>query len=49
MPEDLPTPEKSLKELENEKDILNKYNISNIDVLKVGHHRSKTSSSKDFE
>ena len=49
MPEDLPTPEKSLKELENEKDILNKHNISNIDVLKVGHHRSKTSSSKDFE
>ena len=31
-----------------EKDILDKYNISNIDVLKVGHHGSKTSSSKDF-
>ena len=31
-----------------EKDILKKYNISNIDVLKVGHHGSKTSSSKDF-
>ena len=28
-----------------EKEILNKYNLSNIDVLKVGHHRSKTSSS----
>ena len=25
-----------------------KYNISNIDVLKVGHHGSKTSSSEDF-
>ena len=34
--------------IEKEKDILNKYNISNIDVLKVGHHGSKTSSSKDF-
>ena len=33
---------------EKEKDILEKYNISNIDVLKVGHHGSKTSSSKDF-
>ena len=31
-----------------EKDILNKYNLSNIDVLKVGHHGSKTSSSKSF-
>ena len=31
-----------------EKDILEKYNISNIDVLKVGHHGSKTSSSKEF-
>ena len=31
-----------------EKDILEKYNISDIDVLKVGHHGSKTSSSKDF-
>ena len=35
-------------EEEKEKDILGKYNISNIDVLKVGHHGSKTSSSKDF-
>ena len=34
--------------IDKEKDILNKYNISNIDVLKVGHHGSKTSSSKDF-
>ena len=31
-----------------EKDILEKYNLSNIDVLKVGHHGSKTSSSKEF-
>ena len=34
--------------VDKEKDILNKYNISNIDVLKVGHHGSKTSSSKEF-
>ena len=34
--------------IEKEKDILNKYNIPNIDVLKVGHHGSKTSSSKIF-
>ena len=34
--------------IEKEKDILAKYNISNIDVLKIGHHGSKTSSSKDF-
>ena len=31
-----------------EKEIINKYNIFNIDVLKVGHHGSKTSSSKEF-
>lgn len=31
-----------------EKEILNKYKLSNIDVLKVGHHGSKTSSSKKF-
>ena len=31
-----------------EREILNKYNISNIDVLKVGHHGSKTSSGKEF-
>ena len=35
-------------ELAKEKDILDKYNISNIDVSKVGHHGSKTSSSKEF-
>lgn len=34
--------------IEKEKDILDKYNISNVDVLKVGHHGSKTSSSKTF-
>ena len=31
-----------------EKEILNKYNLSDIDVLKVGHHGSRTSSSKEF-
>ena len=34
--------------IEKEKDILGKYNLSNIDVLKVGHHGSKTSSSRTF-
>ena len=34
--------------VDKEKDILEKYNISNIDVLKVGHHGSNTSSSKEF-
>ena len=31
-----------------EHEILNKYNLQDIDVLKVGHHGSKTSSSKEF-
>ena len=31
-----------------EKEIMNKYNLPDIDVLKVGHHGSKTSSSKEF-
>ena len=34
--------------LDKEKDILDKYNITDIDVLKVGHHGSKTSSSEKF-
>ena len=34
--------------IDKEKDILDKYNISDIDVLKVGHHGSKTSSDKKF-
>ena len=34
--------------IEKEKDILDKYNLQDIDVLKVGHHGSKTSSSNDF-
>ena len=34
--------------IDKEKDILKKYNISNVDVLKVGHHGSKTSSSEGF-
>lgn len=31
-----------------EKDILNSYDLSDINVLKVGHHGSKTSSEKEF-
>ena len=31
-----------------EKEIMNKYNLPDIDVLKVGHHGSRTSSSKEF-
>ena len=34
--------------IEREKDILNKYNLETIDFLKVGHHGSDTSSSKEF-
>ena len=34
--------------VEEEKDLIKKYNLQNIDVLKVGHHGSKTSSSKNF-
>lgn len=33
---------------EVEKAIIEKYNLKNIDILKVGHHGSKTSSSKIF-
>lgn len=31
-----------------EKDILEKYNLSNIDFIKVGHHGSNTSSGDKF-
>ena len=31
-----------------EKEIIDKYNLPDIDVLKVGHHESKTSSGKEF-
>ena len=31
-----------------EKEILNYYNLDEIDVLKIGHHGSRTSSSKEF-
>ena len=31
-----------------EKDIIGSYNLKDIDILKVGHHGSKTSSSKEF-
>ena len=30
------------------KEIIEYYNLPNIDVLKVGHHESKTSGGKDF-
>ena len=34
--------------IDKEKDLLDQYNLKNIDFLKVGHHGSKTSSSKSF-
>ena len=34
--------------IEVEEDLIEKYNLNNIDVLKVGHHGSKTSSSEEF-
>ena len=34
--------------IKREKDILEKYNIEDINFLKVGHHGSKTSSSEEF-
>ena len=34
--------------MDRENDIIKKYNLNNIDILKVGHHGSNTSSSKYF-
>lgn len=34
--------------IDREKDILEKYNLSNIDFIKIGHHGSNTSSSEEF-
>ena len=34
--------------VEIEEDLIDKYNLKNIDVLKIGHHGSKTSSGKEF-
>ena len=34
--------------VEVEEDLIEKYNLKDIDILKVGHHGSKTSSSKNF-
>ncbi len=34
--------------IDTEKEIMSKYNLPDIDVLKVGHHGSKTSSGKEF-
>ncbi len=34
--------------VEVEEDLIEKYNIQDIDVLKVGHHGSKTSTGKEF-
>ena len=31
-----------------ERDILEKYNLENIDFIKIGHHGSNTSSSEEF-
>ena len=31
-----------------EEDLIEKYNLQDIDILKVGHHGSRTSSSKEF-
>ena len=34
--------------INTEKEIMSKYNLPHIDVLKVGHHGSRTSSSKEL-
>ncbi|MBE6139830.1 MAG: hypothetical protein E7174_04985 [Firmicutes bacterium] len=34
--------------VEVEEELIEKFNLQNIDVLKVGHHGSKTSTSKEF-
>ena len=34
--------------IEVEEDLIEKYNLQDIDVLKVGYHGSKTSSGKEF-
>ena len=34
--------------IEREKDILEKYNLKDIDFIKIGHHGSNTSSGKEF-
>ena len=34
--------------VEAEEDLIEKYNLQDIDVLKVGHHGSKTRSGKEF-
>lgn len=34
--------------IKKENDILKKYNLKNINFLKIGHHGSNTSSSKNF-
>ena len=34
--------------IESEQNLINKYDLPKIDILKVGHHGSKTSSSKKF-
>lgn len=34
--------------IDREKELINKYNLTNIEFLKIGHHGSKTSSSEYF-